>query len=207
MTWGLVAAMGFLFIFAKVAEDLLGNELATFDTVVGNFIRGFSSPGLTKVAIAVTMLGEGGFETLVLIAAVTFFVRYLHHRSEALVLTLAIAGGWLLNSVLKWAFHRPRPEVEQLVGAGWYSFPSGHAMVGVAFYGVLGYLIWLNLRENELPAWYVPVLTVLVMLGIGLSRVYLGVHYPSDVVAGFAIGGTWGSVCVSSLHIIRYYHS
>ncbi|MCK9906483.1 phosphatase PAP2 family protein, partial [Frankia sp. Cpl3] len=98
-----------------------------------------------------------------------------------------------------------RPSMHHLVEAGSYSFPSGHAMVSAAFYGMLGYLIWLNLRQRTKPAWYVVALTVLLIVAIGISRVYLGVHFPSDVIAGFAAGSIWLTACIFGLHAIRHY--
>lgn len=112
------------------------------------------------------------------------------------MLAVSLAGGWLLNTVLKEVFHRTRPDIEHLVAAGGYSFPSGHAMIATAFYGMLGYLIWLNLKRRDKPAWYVMVLTFILVVAIGTSRIYLGVHFPSDVIAGFAAGGVWLVACV-----------
>jgi len=105
--------------------------------------------------------------------------------------------------VLKTAFQRARPDIQHLIAVGGYSFPSGHAMVATVFYGMLGYLIWLNLRERSKTAWIVPVLTALLIFSIGVSRIYLGVHFPSDVLAGFAAGGLWLTGCIVGLHAFR----
>ncbi|WP_052947880.1 phosphatase PAP2 family protein [Aneurinibacillus tyrosinisolvens] len=78
-------------------------------------------------------------------------------------------------------------------------------MISASFYGMLGYLLWLNLRERSKPSWYIIVVTLLLILAIGMSRIYLGVHFPSDVVAGFAAGGAWVAACIIALHAIRYY--
>ncbi len=78
-------------------------------------------------------------------------------------------------------------------------------MISTAFYGMLGYLLWLSLRERSKTAWPVIVLTVCLVFFIGVSRVYLGVHFPSDVIAGFAAGGLWLIACIIGLHTIRKY--
>jgi undecaprenyl-diphosphatase len=108
---------------------------------------------------------------------------------DAAFLLLVVAGAQLLNVILKLAFHRPRPEFA-FVHLETYSYPSGHAMVSTAIYGALAYLLWGRLgsrRERVL----VPAVTVLIVTVIGFSRLYLGLHYLSDVLAGVAGGATW----------------
>ncbi|MBA4495598.1 phosphatase PAP2 family protein [Paenactinomyces guangxiensis] len=116
-----------------------------------------------------------------------------------------LAGAWLLNITLKSLIQRPRPNLQHLIEVDGYSYPSGHAMVAAAFYGMIGYLVWFNLRTKGKPSWYEIVFTVLLILAIGTSRVYLGVHYPSDVIAGFAAGGVWLVACIKGLNILQYY--
>lgn len=201
--WWLTWIIACLMLFVMMVENLLHKELAGFDDVVSNFVHSFISPGLTKVVIWITNLGEGHFEALIWAVACIILVR-VNQRIGAITLTVSALGGWLINSLLKWIFQRPRPDMLQLVGAGWYSFPSGHAMVAAAFYSVLGYLIWMQIREKGKKAWYVPLLTVLLVLSIGLSRVYLRVHYPSDVLAGFAVGSAWGALCIVGFLVLNY---
>lgn len=205
LTWGVVAGTLLLIIFAKLAGEY--RELGAFDATVGSFIRSYATEGLTKLVILITQLGSGYVEIGLLLAAGGYLLFRLKHVWETVVLFIGLSGGWLLNTVLRAVFHRTRPEIQHLVEAGGYSFPSGHAMVSVAFYGMLGYLLWLNLRERSIPAWYVPVLTVCLIVSIGISRIYLGVHFPSDVIAGFAAGGAWLAACIVALHAIRYFKS
>ncbi|MCL5057389.1 MAG: phosphatase PAP2 family protein [Actinobacteria bacterium] len=192
-------------MFAKMVEDLLYHELGTFDTVVAQFIQSFASNGLTKVAILITQIGSPSFDIIIMLAAGSYFLFRLKHTWEALVLAISFAGGGLLSYALKNIFHRARPDIQHLVNAGGYSFPSGHAMISATFYGMLGYLIWLNLRERNKPSWYVAVVTAIFIVSIGISRIYLGVHFPSDVAAGFAAGGAWLTACIIGLNAIRYY--
>jgi len=200
ITWVFVAGALLLMLFANLAEDLLDNELLTFDTIIGDYIRGFVSVPLTKWAIIFTHLGSPVVEFGLLLTAGGFWLFKLKYVWETVVLTVCLTGGWLLNVVLKTSFQRARPDLQHLIAVGGYSFPSGHAMVATVFYGMLGYLIWLNLRDRSKPAWYVPVLTALIIISIGISRIYLGVHFPSDVLAGFAAGGLWLIGCIVGLH-------
>lgn len=101
--------------------------------------------------------------------------------------------------VLKNLFGRPRPQDPLLRTVSGLSFPSGHALLSVAFYGLLIYLVWHNIA-NKLLRWILIVLLILLILTIGLSRIYLRVHYASDVLAGFAMGVIW---LVLSIWIVR----
>jgi len=203
LTWGIAACSLLLLVFAKLVEDLLYQELGLFDMVVGDFIRSFASSGATSAAVVITQAGSASVEISLMLLVGWYLLFRLKHKWEAVVLCGSLAGGWLLNTVLKHTFHRTRPDIQHLIEVGGYSFPSGHAMISTAFYGMLGYLLWLNLRERAKPAWPVVIITPCLIFFIGGSRVYLGVHFPSDVIAGFAAGGAWLAVCIIGLETIR----
>lgn len=171
--------------------------------MVGGYIRGPASEGLTRLAVFITQMGSAAFEIGLLLIIGGYFLFQLKQVWETVILVVSLAGGWLLNTVLKEVFQRTRPDIEHLVSAGGYSFPSGHAMIATAFYGMLGYLIWINLKGKGKPSWHVIVLTFSLIIAIGTSRVYLGVHFPSDVIAGFAAGGVWLLACVLALGAVR----
>jgi undecaprenyl-diphosphatase len=115
----------------------------------------------------------------------------------------ALAGGALLDLALKLAFRRPRPvwESPYLAASGW-SFPSGHAMGSLIAYGMLAYLLVLHLRSRSARL-AVAAGAILLVLAIGFTRLFLGVHYFSDVMAGYAAGTVWLAVCVSGLEVLR----
>ncbi|MFA4886423.1 MAG: phosphatase PAP2 family protein, partial [Desulfotomaculaceae bacterium] len=205
LIWGIAAGSLLLLVFAKLVEDLLYQELGALDTVVGDFIRSFASGGVTNAAVTITQVGSAFVEISLMLFVGGYLLFRLKHTWEAVVLFSSLVGGWLLNTVLKHAFQRTRPDIQHLIEVGGYSFPSGHAMISTAFYGMLGYLLWLSLRERSKPAWPVIVLTLCLVSSIGASRVYLGVHFPSDVIAGFAAGGVWLIACIIGLHTIRKY--
>jgi undecaprenyl-diphosphatase len=123
--------------------------------------------------------------------------------ATAFVLLIIFIGG--LNELIKRLVGRERPILERLAEATGFGFPSGHAMVSSSFYGLIGYLLWINLRGKWSGAWSIPVVTMLLLAGIGFSRIYLGVHYPSDVFAGFAAGGAWLAGCIMGIQGIRHY--
>jgi undecaprenyl-diphosphatase len=130
------------------------------------------------------------------IAAVVCVALYRRGRLvEAALLPVVLGGAELLNLVLKLSFHRPRPEVA-FVQLDTYSFPSGHAMISTAAYGALAYLAWGPLRTPRRRLILVAGTTLLVAL-IGFSRLYLGVHYLSDVLAGTAGGLFWLAVSIA----------
>lgn len=207
LIWGFSISVLLLAIFAKLSEDLLYNELGTFDRVIGEFIRGFATPSLTRIAIIITNLGSAYIEIGLMLVVGAFLLFRLKHTWETVLLAISLSGAWLLNTILKELFHRARPDIVQLVKAGGYSFPSGHATVAAAFYAVIGYLLWLNLINRSKPSWYIVVFTFALIIAIGISRIYLGVHFASDVIAGYAAGGVWAIACIVGLKEIRNYKS
>ena len=205
LTWGIIAGSLLLALFADLAEDVMYQETGAFDTVVGSFIRSTASEGLTQLAVIVTNVGSAAFEiSLLLILGIYMFFR-LKQVWEPLLLAVCLAGGWLLNTVLKEVFHRSRPDIQHLVAAGGYSFPSGHAMGAMVFYGLLAYWLW---HDNPMrtPRVVVSVTFPVIVVLVGLSRIYLGVHYPSDVVGGYAAGLAWLALTISGMEILRAWH-
>lgn len=185
---------------------LIYQELNVFDSVISKFIAGFITLETTQFMKLITALGS--IKVLIPIALLAIFIlnKRKRYKWDSIMLLVALGGGLLLNQLLKWVFHRPRPGIARLLEVGGYSFPSGHAMVSIAFYGFLAYLFWSNIRQTNLRYLVTFGLVILIAL-IGISRIYLGVHYPSDVLAGFAAGGFWLTSCILSLEAIRDYKS
>jgi len=185
---GVVAAVLVLYTFAWLAYEVMGQETAALDSRMLQLVQQYSSPQLTRAAEIVSLFGS---ELVWLIALVLLGVFAWQRRWGAAVMLMLVGGGaQLLNDVLKEVFHRARPEALQgLIQAQQYSFPSGHAMVGAAFYFYVGYLTW-----RIVHGWWrilVIVGLVLLVLLIGLARIYLEVHYLSDVIAGYLAGFLW----------------
>ena len=182
-------------------------QMATFDRHVTGYIQSFASGGLTTGMLFLTTLGSAIVEiALVLVISIYLFQR-LHRVWEPALLITCLIGAWLLNEVLKAFYQRARPDIFRLAQAGGYSFPSGHAMISLAFYGMLAYLVWFDLRRRGSSRAWVPAVALgMLVLLIGISRIYLGVHYPSDVLGGYAAGGVWLMACVTALRAIRFFH-
>lgn len=204
---GLTLALGFgagllsLYLFADVAEDVKAQESMWFDNGVLAWLHQFSSPTLDLLARVVSMLGS---ELLAVFMVVLLLVLGFKRRWGAVVaLLLATVGAQLLNDVLKDLFHRTRPApVEGLIPSQAFSFPSGHAMVSAAFYLFLAYLAWSALRGRWRYA--AASACLLLVLLIGLARLYLGVHYFTDVVAGYLAGFFWtDSIIISGRLLTR----
>ena len=203
LTLGLLAAIGCLWLFGSLAEDLLNNDpLVRFDEVVAITLHNLATPALTTFFVVITALGS--LETIALLGllvAINFGLRrrWLYARTWL----AALAGGEVLNQLLKALFARPRPYfVDPLLPASGYSFPSGHAMESLVVYGMLAYFAVLALASWRARTAVVFGAALLVVL-IGFSRMYLGVHYFSDVVAGFAAGGVWLSTCITAMESVR----
>jgi membrane protein DedA with SNARE-associated domain/membrane-associated phospholipid phosphatase len=203
LTLGLIAAGGCLWLFGGVVEDLLtGDPLVRFDRVVDDYLHSHATPPLTKFFLIVTALGS--LEAIVLLGVVVAALL-AWRRMWTLVVTwlAAVAGSALLDRLLKEFFHRPRPHfAHPLLVESSYSFPSGHAMESFVAYGMLAYFAVLALRTWESRVGVVCGAALLVVL-IGFSRMYLGVHYFSDVVAGYAAGGVWLSALITGAETIR----
>lgn len=192
----LVAALVAYFLFELTGEVLEG-ETRAFDEGVLLMLRDPADPAmprgpawLTKMMVDITALG--GVTVLTLL--VTLVVVYLALRQKyrtALFVTASILGGWALSSVMKLGIARPRPEVVQhLVEVTDMSFPSGHAMLSAITYLTLGAMLS-RLEERASLRYFFPLVAVVLTLIIGLSRIYLGVHYPTDVLGGWAAGMVW----------------
>ena len=183
-----LAAMAFfVFIAHEVAE---GGTRRVDGTIHGYFV-GHQNAGLHLVMQGLSLLANGKALTVIAILCVVGLILRPRFRPDALSMLVAIGGGELLVIGLKALFHRPRP-AEVFASLG-YSFPSGHSFFAVTLYGMAAY--WL-VRGTRARRWvWLP--AVALMLLIGFSRIYLGVHYASDVLAGFCVGLPWLWACLA----------
>jgi membrane-associated phospholipid phosphatase len=199
---GLLAA-GIVFImFALLATEVSEGETQTFDDAVRMGVHGVSSPAATAVLHAITQLGS----PLVLIPTtmiVSLVFLHLRRIRGAILLTGTMVGVTLLNWLLKLFFQRARPVAFfGLQTPTSYSFPSGHALASFCFYGALAALVTARLRSPVLRA-AVWASAALIIVAVGFSRLYLGVHYATDVVAGYAAGLVWVITVASADHVFR----
>ena len=203
LTIGLALSLGALWLFGGISEDVIHHEPITqFDITVANVLHQHASATVTEIAKGITLLGSPAvIAGWALIVAAVLLARKDYLTEGGWI--AALAGGGLLDGVLKQIFHRPRPVWDlPLLTARGFSFPSGHAMGSLLAYGMLAYLVWRQMDNPRGRAALVGCTLVLILL-IGLSRLYLGVHYFSDVVAGYAAGTVWLAACVTGLEVAR----
>jgi undecaprenyl-diphosphatase len=188
---GLVASVLALLLFMWLGLQIGSGALTAFDLAGRTGLRSLEGPTLSSIMWGASVYGAPGrLSPLVLVAAAVFLVR--GWRRGALLVVVTIAGAWLLDTGLKFFFSRARPEpfFDYYPAPSSYSFPSGHALFAVCFFGGLAVLLThrLNGRVAQVAVWLVAAVIILL---IGSSRVYLGVHYPTDVVGGYAVGLAW----------------
>jgi len=191
---GFLGSAAALLFFAWLTRYVLEGESVRFDHAVRGTIHGWASAPLTMTMRGLTQLGS----PLVLItfgAAIVWRLLVLGRRRAAVILIVACLGAEAFSETMKLVFRRPRPEAFfGLAEPSTYSFPSGHSVMSACFYGVLAALLTVRMasRAARIAIWAGA---SLLALAIGFSRVYLGVHYPTDVLAGYATAAIWvGSV-------------
>lgn len=198
LTMGLVLAALFAWLFAVLFEGVLMREPITqFDRMVAVALNERAYPLFTQVMEVVTFFGGGVWAAAVSVAGVAILTWRKMWR-DVLVLLTSVTGAGLLVTALKVLVQRPRPDfIEPLIQAGGYSFPSGHATTSTALYFTLALLAsgWVKRWEMRI---YILLGGLALIAVIGFSRLYLGVHYLSDVLAGFALGAFWVTLCVTA---------
>ena len=192
---------GLVWGFAEIADEVTEGESRTFDEGVMRAFRTAGDlndpigPNWFEIAMKdVTSLGGASVLTLMTVLVVGYLI-VTGKRHNAVLVAVAVIGGALLSHFLKLGFDRPRPDlVAKLVEVRTLSFPSGHAMLSAATYLTLGAIL-ASVQKRRRDAAYVLGAAVLLTLVIGTSRTYLGVHWPTDVLAGWCVGGAWAGLC------------
>jgi membrane-associated phospholipid phosphatase len=185
---GFGALSACLAVFGIIAEDVHRQEVIALDDVVTPFLHGYASPTLDSVMWAITTLGSTLFVTPVFLGTEALLLM-ARRRREALFLAIAILGSVIMNGLLKLIFQRPRPQLPWAQTPLDFSFPSGHTMNSLVFYLALALIAWVIWGPRVgIPA---AIAAVGLAVLIGVSRIYLGAHYFSDVAAGFLAGLAW----------------
>ena len=196
-----LALSGGLWIFVELADEIGEQDIRSIDESVLLALRTPGDPAdplgpewVEEVARDITALG--GVAVLVLFGLGTLgYLLIARSGRAALFAVIAIVGGWLLSSLLKASYERPRPDLvphEAIVYTA--SFPSGHAMMSAITYLTLAALLSRTEPRWRLKA-YLLLTAIVIAILVGISRVYLGVHWPTDVLAGWAVGAAWASLC------------
>jgi undecaprenyl-diphosphatase len=187
---GLAAAIAALLFFAWLANEVWEGELQHFDEVTRVAIHQLASPTLTAAMRSISFLGSTVFLTTGTSLIVIWFALR-HWRREAILFAITMIGAALLNTTLKLTFKRSRPvPYFNLLAPESYSFPSGHALASFCFYGALAAILSNRIKQRSVRI-IVWVSCGLMVLLIGFSRIYLGVHYTTDVLAGYSAALIW----------------
>jgi len=191
-----ILCIGFGVAFGYISAAISNDTIVGFDTAVIGFVQGLETPWLTSIMNLFTWIGSG--YVVAPIALMGFIVLYfvLRYRQQAFLLISVVAGSVLLNKLLKNYFKRERPEIHRIMDANGFSFPSGHSMMAFALYAIIAYIAWRNVKTTVSRVLLV-VFTAFMIIMIGTSRIYLGVHYPSDIVGGFVASALWLTIAIS----------
>ena len=163
-------------------------DFISFDIFISNAIYHWRTPQLTSIMLFITSLGDLFPFVVASLLSIIFLMK--SHKKEAILFSLTLIMGILLNILMKFLIQRPRPQLEPLVSELTYSFPSGHAMNSFIFFALLSFFSFHFFRNRRLTIG-ISILSIICILLVGFSRIYLGVHYFSDVVAGYIAGFWW----------------
>ncbi len=171
----------FLILFLVTMIMLLLNKVSFLDDYIYKIIYGLRNNIWDFIFINITKMGN---TTIVLLVIIVVLLKMNHKNQEILSFTAIITV--LSNQIIKNIIKRPRPNHIRLIKQGGYSFPSGHAMISIAVYGFLLYYIQTNCKNKKQKILLSVLLTILILM-IGCSRVYVGVHYPTDIIGGYCL--------------------
>jgi undecaprenyl-diphosphatase len=211
ISWLLIAlaAAVLLFGFLKLASEVMEGETLAFDTKILRALRDAKDPArlagprwLQGALLDLTSLGSPVILGLVVIAVVGFLLLQTRYRTAVFVL-LTSTSGWFVNYALKSSFARTRPTVvPHLRDVTSPSFPSGHALTSAVVYLTLGAVL-MHVSKGRLTKIYCLGTAMMLTLLAGVSRVCLGVHYPTDVIAGWIVGLLWASLCWGAAQMLE----
>jgi membrane-associated phospholipid phosphatase len=208
LPWLLIST-GFIFsgfclwLFAELADDFSEPQIKAFDKTVIDWFHSFNYPHVSQFMFWVTQTGSGIWITTFSLVTVYWLWFYKKDALSILFFIITVSGGAILNYYLKLVFQRLRPSLDATIGAVGFSFPSGHAMGSMIFYGFIGYLVISSERKRSSKIITSIVLFLFIVL-IGISRIYLNAHFPSDVIAGFCAGLLWLILTITALRTIKW---
>lgn len=204
LTAAVIVGLSATAVFGVFASFVERGVTQGFDERVLQWIEVRRTPQLDEIMLEITTLGNGAV-VMLMIAVASIFLWLTHHRWSVYILLVGVFGGQILNSTLKALFARERPSVVAAVDhVSSLSFPSGHAMAAMIAYGSIAYLIG-RLEPTPRLRRVTWTLAGIIILAIGISRMYLGVHYPSDILAGFIGGLAWIAFVAASVKAVQFF--
>lgn len=206
LVMGVIFTLILILAFRWIASGVMNQELNELDRSIYDFVIAYQSTMMNRIMVFISFLGSAYFLGAISIVAFWILMKIKEHYWDSTFVLFNLLGAAGLNRLLKLIYQRQRPDLEHLDKVTGYSFPSGHAMASFAFYGFMAYMVFLNIKDKRLR-YSMMVVFILLAFAIGISRIYLGVHFASDVIGGFIGGGAWIATCIAAHQAIRYYKS
>lgn len=200
----LIIVIGGINLFVELTDELTDDLLTQYDQAITDYVISFRNPALTKYFIFVTHVGDlYGYLTVIILA--TFIAMLVYKQWKPVLQTVfVLLLASISNVILKRFIDRARPDLEHLVSVETLSYPSGHAMSAMAFYGFVIYL-FVTFKINLYLKTAIIMALVFLILSIGISRIYLGVHYPTDIAGGFIAGFIWVVFCILMFNLVEVF--
>ena len=197
-TVGLISCLIIIYVVAQISDEVLDKEAFLFDETILLSIHSFANPTLDVVMRSITRFNDPS--TVVVIAVIVLgILLWRRYYSEAQIFVVDCLGGVILSYGLKSVFGKARPALwESAIKDPSFSYPSGHALGSTVLYGFLAYLIATRYPQFS---WLIYAVAVCLIGAIGLSRLYLGVHWPTDIIGGYGIGFLWLTLCITMLKL------
>ena len=197
-TVGIVSCLLIIYIVAQISDEVLDKEAFAFDKVILLWIHSFTNPTLDRVMHTITRLNDPDIVSVIAGVALILLI-WKKCYPEAKIFIVDCAGGVILSYGLKSVFGKTRPDLwESAIEEVSFSYPSGHALGSTVLYGFLAYLFATRFPQF---AWLIYLIAVLLIGAIGSSRLYLGVHWPTDIIGGYGIGFLWLTFCITMLKL------
>ena len=197
-TVGIVSCLLIIYVVAQISDEVLEREAFAFDRIILLWIHSLANPTLDRIMEVITRLND---PDVVSVIAGFALIILLWRRCypEAKIFVIDCAGGVILSYGLKSVFGKTRPDLwESAIKEVSFSYPSGHALGSTVLYGFLAYLFATRFRQFS---WLIYLIAVSLIGAIGLSRLYLGVHWPTDIIGGYGMGFVWLTLCITMLKL------
>ena len=208
LLFSIALVSGLVLAFLQIADLVEEDDMAAFDDAILMFFRDPTNIDqvigplwLHEMVRDITALGSFALLGLI-VAGVCFYLLMLRLRAEALLVLISVLGGTLISTVLKMTYDRPRPDLQAMSHQFTSSFPSGHAMLSAVTFLTLGALLSKLAPTRALRIYSFSAAIFLTLL-VGTSRVFMGVHYPSDVLAGWCVGAAWALLCSAAAVLLQ----
>lgn len=197
-TVGIISCLLIIYIVAQISDEVLDREAFIFDKEILLWIHSFANPTLDRIMQIITRCNDPDVVSIVAAIALILLV-WKRCYPEAKIFVIDCAGGVILSYGLKSVFGKTRPDLwESAIEEVSFSYPSGHALGSTVLYGFLAYLVATRYPQF---AWLIYLAAVFLIGAIGSSRLYLGVHWPTDIIGGYGIGFLWLTFCITMLKL------